>query len=187
MNRPTGVTILGWVAVVFGAIGLVMAVMGVFAAIALMALGAGAAGVGAVAGGASLAGGAFLVLALSIWTAALCAVEIAFGAGALQLKPWAWTLGMIWTWVSVATNILSVFANRGSGLIGAIIGILVAIAILYYLYTEEVRAAFGKSDQVAPSFMAPVFEQIDKLVASNKGGAQPSAQSPTQHPGPPTQ
>jgi len=187
MNRPTGVTILGWVAVVFGAIGLVVAVMGVFAALALMALGAGAVGVGAVAGGASVAGGAFLVLALSVWTAALSAVEIAFGVGALQLKPWAWTLGMIWTWVSVATNIVSVFANRGSGLIGTIIGILVAIAILYYLYTDEVRAAFGKSDQAAPSFMVPVFEQIDKMVASNKSGAQPPVQPPTQPPGPPLQ
>ena len=183
MNRPTGVTILGWVAIVFGAIGLVVAVMAVFAAMALMALGAGVVGVGGVAGGASLAGSAFLLIALAIWTAALCVVEIAFGVGALQLKPWAWTLGMIWTWVSVATNLVSVIANRGSGLVGVIIGIVVAIAILYYLYTEEVKAAFGKSSQVPPSFLVPVFEQIDKLVAGNKGGAQP----PTQPPAPPAQ
>ena len=174
MNRPTGVTILGWVAVVFGGIGLAVSVTGVIAAFGLMALGAGVAGVGGVAGGASLAGSAFLVLALAIWTAVLCAVEIAFGVGALQLKPWAWTLGMIWTWVSVATNILSVFTSRG-GLVSALIGILVAIAILYYLYTDEVRAAFGKSAQVPPGFMVPVFEQIDKMLSGNKGGAQPPA------------
>ena len=181
MNRPTGVTILGWVAVVFGAIGLVVGVMAVFAGMALMALGAGVAGVGGVVGGASIAGGAFLVLALAVWMAVLSAVEIAFGVGALQLRPWAWTLGMIWTWVSVASSILSLVANRGSGLVSALISIIVAIAILYYLYTDEVKAAFGKSSQVPPSFMVPVFEQIDKMLASNKGGAQP----PTQPPAPP--
>jgi hypothetical protein len=170
MNRPQGVTILGWVAIVFGALGLVVAVMAVFAGMALLALGAGAVGVGGVAGGASLAGGAFVVLALAVWTAVLSAVEIAFGVGALQLKPWAWTLGMIWTWVSVVTNVVSVFASR-SGVISAIIGILVAIAILYYLYTDEVKAAFGKSDQTAPGFMVPVFEQIDKMLAGNKTGS----------------
>jgi hypothetical protein len=167
MNRPMGVTILGWVAVVFGVLGLVVAVMAVFAGLALMALGAGAVGAGGVVGGASLAGGAFIVLALAVWTALLSAVEVAFGVGALQLKPWAWTLGMIWTWVSVATNVVSVFASR-SGIVSAIIGILVAIAILYYLYTDEVKAAFGKSDQAAPGFMVPVFEQIDKMVSGNK-------------------
>jgi ABC-type antimicrobial peptide transport system permease subunit len=170
MNRPQGVTILGWVAIVFGALGLVVAVMAVFAGIALLALGAGAVGVGGVAGGASLAGGAFMVLALAIWTAVLSAVEIAFGVGALQLKPWAWTLGMIWTWVSVVTNVVSVFASR-SGVVSAIIGILVAIAILYYLYTDEVKVAFGKTDQAAPGFMVPVFEQIDKMLASRKPGS----------------
>jgi hypothetical protein len=170
MNRPTGVTILGWVAIVFGAIGLLVAISGIIAAFGLMALGAGAVGLGGVAGGASLAGGAIMVLGLAIWMAVLSVVEIAFGAGALQLKPWAWTLGMIWTWVSVATNILSVFASRG-GIVSALLGIVVAIAILYYLYTDEVRAAFGKTDQAPPGFMVPVFAQIDKLVAGGKSSS----------------
>lgn len=173
MNRPMGVTILGWVAIVFGVIGLIFSVVGIFGAIALMTLGAGIVGVGGVAGGAAVAGSAFLLLALTIWTALLCCVEIAFGIGALQLKPWAWTLGMIWTWISVATNLVSLIVSRGSGLLGAVIGILIAIGILYYLYTDEVRAAFGKSEQVPPSFMVPVFEQIDKMVASGKGGPPP--------------
>lgn len=179
-----GVTILGWVAIVFGAFGLIASVMGIFGALALLALGAGAAGAGGAIGGAALAGSAFLLLALVIWAAALCLVEIAFGVGALQLKPWAWTLGMIWTWVSVATSIINVVANRGGGLLGALISIVVAIGILYYLYTDEVKAAFGKSDRMAPPFMVPVFEQIDKIVASGnqqaaqarQGGYQPPSQ-----------
>jgi hypothetical protein len=188
MNRPMGVTILGWVAIVFGALGLIAAIMGAFAAMALMAVGAGAVGLGGAAGGVALAGGAFLLLALVVWAGVLCLVEVAFGVGALQLKPWAWTLGMIWTWVSVATNLLTVIANRGSGILGAVIGILVAIAILYYLYTDEVKAAFGKSAQVPPSFMLPVFEQIDKMLA-NRGNAQPpqgpGAYQPPPPPAPP--
>lgn len=168
MNRPQGVTILGWVAVVFGVIGLGVSGLAVVSAVGLMALGAGAVGVGGVAGGAALAGSALVVLALAVWMIVMSAIEVAFGVGALQLKPWAWTLGMIWTWVSAVTNVVSVFANRGSGLVSALIGIVIAIAILYYLYTAEVKAAFGKSAQMPPSFMTPVFEQIDKLVASNK-------------------
>jgi hypothetical protein len=183
-----GVTILGWVAVAFGALGLIASIMGVFAAMALMAVGAGAVGLGGAVGGAALAGGALLILVLAIWTGALCLVEVAFGVGALQLKPWAWTLGMIWTWVSVATSLLNVIANRGGGILGALIGIVVAIAILYYLYTDEVKAAFGKSAQVPPSFMVPVFEQIDKMLA-NRGGAQPpqgpGAYQPPAPPAPP--
>jgi len=177
MNRPQGVTVLGWVAVVFGAIGLVVSVMGVFAAIALLALGAGVVGVGGVAGGASIAGGAILVLVLAAWTAVLCLVEVAFGVGALQLKPWAWSLGMIWTWVSIATNVVSLVANGGRGIASSLIGIVVAVAIMYYLYTDEVRAAFAKSDQVPPGFMVPVFGQISKFVASNRG-SRPQAPAP---------
>jgi hypothetical protein len=173
MNRPTGVTILGWIAVVFGVIGLIGSIMGIIAMIGVMALSAGIAGSGAVAGGAYLAGSAFLVIALLIWTAVLCAVEIAFGVGALQLKPWAWTLGTIWTWISVVTSVLSVVINRGSGIFSMLLNVVVAIAILYYLYTDEVRAAFGKSDKEAPGFIVPVFAQIDKMVSGSKGTPQP--------------
>jgi hypothetical protein len=114
-----------------------------------------------------------MLLALTIWTALLSAIEIAFGVGALQLKPWAWTLGMIWTWVSIATNVVSLVVNRGSGIFGTLLGVIVALGILYYLYTDEVRAAFGKSDQVAPSFLVPLFEQVDKMVHSGQGGPPP--------------
>ncbi len=183
MKRPTGVTVLGWLAIVFGALGLVVAVTAVFGALALMALGAGAVGAGGVAGGAALAGSAVLLVVLAIWTALLCAVEITFGVGALQLKPWAWTLGMIWTWVSIASNIVTLVANRGSGLVSTILGVLVAIAILYYLYTDEVRAAFGKTSQTPPSFMVPVFAQIDKMLNSSKSAAPaPAPASPTPAP-----
>ena len=170
MNRPQGVTVLGWVAIVFGAIGLVASVMGIFAAIGLMALGAGVVGAGGVAGGAAIAGNALLLVALLVVTAVLSLVEVAFGVGALQLKPWAWSLGMIWSWVSIGMNVVSLVANGGRGITGAIIGILVAIAILYYLYTDEVRAAFVKTDNAPPGFIAPVFEQIDKMLAGNRGG-----------------
>jgi hypothetical protein len=186
MNRPTGVTILGWIAVVFGAIGLVGSILGAFAALALMFAGAGLAGAGGVAGGAVVAGSAFMLLALTIWTAILSAIEIAFGVGALQLKPWAWSLGTIWTWVSMASTLLTLIANKGSGLFSALLSIIVAIAILYYLYTDEVRAAFGKSDKAAPGFIVPVFEQINKMLASGRGGQPPQAPAgyqPPQTPG----
>jgi len=176
MNRPQGVTVLGWVAIVFGAIGLVFSVFGLIASLGLMAVGAGVAGVGEVAGGASIAGSAFILVAILGVTALLCLVELAFGVGALQLKPWAWSLGMIWSWVSIAMNVVTLVANGGKGITSSVIGIVVALAILYYLYTDDVRAAFNKTAQTPPSFMVPVFEQIDKLVAGNK--ARPQAPAP---------
>lgn len=170
MNRPQGVTVLGWIAIVFGAIGFIASVMGV---IGLMALSAGVVGVGGVVGGAAIAGSALLLVALFVGTAVLSLVEVAFGVGALQLKPWAWSLGMIWSWVSIATSIISVVANGGDGILNAIISVLVAIGILYYLYTDEVRAAFDKTDKVPPGFAAPVFEQIEKMISGSKSGTRP--------------
>jgi hypothetical protein len=108
-------------------------------------------------------------------------VSLAYGVGALGLKPWAWSIGVIWCYVAAISDVVSIFTSRGSNILSPLIGILFSIAILYYLYTDEVRNAFGKSDKAAPSFLEPIFLQINNVLANRGGSAQPP-QSPGGYP-----
>jgi hypothetical protein len=119
-TRPTGITIL---AVLAGIGGVLMAIAG----IALFVLGAVAFG-----GLGALLGIAFLAVA---------ALYLAFCVGALQMKPWAWPLGVVG---AVASIILSVLQLLGGDL-SQIIGIAIAGAILYYLWQPGIKAAFGQA------------------------------------------
>ena len=129
MNRPVGVTILGWLAIVGG----VLAILGAFGAIAaglaLLALTAGA---------------SVIVLAFAVWIGILGVVDIIFGYGALKLSPWAWTLGVVLMIVNVVSSLLQLISAHGS-FGGFIIGLAIDAFILYYLFTPDVKAAFGKT------------------------------------------
>jgi hypothetical protein len=118
--RPTGVTIL---AVLAGIAGVLMAIAG----IALFVLGAVAFG-----GLGALLGVAFLAVA---------ALYIAFCVGALQMKPWAWPLGVVG---AVASIILSALQLLG-GDMTQIVSIAIAAAILYYPWQPGIKAAFGQT------------------------------------------
>lgn len=119
-TRPTGITIL---AVLAGVGGILTAIAG----IGLTVLGAVAFG-----GMGALLGIAFLAVA---------ALYLAFCVGALQMKPWAWPLGVVG---AVASAILSALQLLG-GDISQIIGIAIAGGILYYLMRPEIKSVFGRS------------------------------------------
>jgi hypothetical protein len=119
-TRPTGITIL---AVLSGIAGVLMAIAG----IGLFVLGAVAFG-----GLGALLGIAFLAVA---------ALYLAFCVGALQMKPWAWPLGVVG---AVASIILSALQLLG-GDVSQIISIGIAAAILYYLWQPGIKAAFGQT------------------------------------------
>ena len=172
MKRPMGVTILAWLAIVGGVLEIFVAIFAVITLMAALAISGAAAASGALGAGAGLAMASMFGLVLTIWLGVLGVFGIVFGAGALGLKPWAWTVGVIWCYVAAVSDVINVFASRGGGILSAIIGVLFALAILYYLYTQEVRVAFGKTAKVPPSFMVPVFEGIDKMLA-NSGGQRP--------------
>lgn len=185
MKRPTGVTILAWLAIVGGALEILAAIFAVIALMAALAFTGAAAAAGALGGAAGLAVVSIVALVLTIWIGLLGIVAVVFGIGALGLKPWAWTLGVIWCYVAAVSDVLNIFASRG-GLVGGIVGILFALAILYYLYTQDVRVAFGKADKVPPSFLVPVFAQMDKMFSSGRGPQQPQgpgSYQPPQAPG----
>ncbi len=127
-ERPLGVTILAVLAIIGG-------IFGLLGAIALLGLGAVATGVDGGLGGITLLlGVAFLVLAL---------LELAFGFGAWTLKPWAWTLGVASQVLSLILIVINI--ATGSPITSQIVGIIIAAVILYYLFTPNVRAAFGKA------------------------------------------
>lgn len=117
--RPTGITIL---AVLAGVGGILTALAG----IALFALGAVAFG-----GLGALLGLAFIAVA---------ALYIAFCVGALQLKPWAWPLGVVGAVASIILGALQLIGGDFS----QIIGIAIAGGILYYLNQPGIKAVFGR-------------------------------------------
>lgn len=118
--RPTGITIL---AILAGIGGVVMAVgaIGIFVLSTVVFGGLGA-----------IMGLAFIAVA---------ALYIAFCVGALQLKPWAWPLGVVG---AAASAILSVLQLIGGDLT-QVVGIAIAGAILYYLNQPSIKALFGKA------------------------------------------
>ena len=128
--RPQGVTILAVLAAIGG-------VLGLLAGVALLGLG----GAAAAAGGSGLLasyGAIFGILAI-----AQGALALAFAYGAWTLQPWAWMLGVVAFGLSLALSVLNVV---GGGNIGSqAVSIVIAIAILYYLFTPAVKQAFGRA------------------------------------------
>lgn len=153
MNRPTGVTILGILAIVGG----VFAILGSLFAVAgsLLALFVGAATVGE-RGSLGLAAVGAAGFVFSIVFLVIGVLYIVFGTGVLRLRGWAWTLGVGLSIVSIASDVLRVLTAHGAWG-GAIVSIAISGVILYYLFTPDVKAAFGKS-AVGPT-MAPLQGQ----------------------------
>ena len=122
--RPTGITILAVLAAISGVLGILggLAVIGLSGVLAT-----------AYGGFYSLIG--FGILAVSI-------AELVFAFGAWSLRPWAWTLGIGLEIANVVLQVL--WITQGAGFGNVIVSVIVALAILYYLDTPAVRAAFGK-------------------------------------------
>jgi hypothetical protein len=135
MERPVGVTILAILALIGG-------VFSLFGALIVLGLGGAVTIGGAATGHAGAAVGGGLIFVMGILVAVSGLLSLAFGVGALQLKPWAWTLGIVAEGLSILTSLMGLSRSDNRG--GSVFGILVAVAILYYLFTPRVRAAFGK-------------------------------------------
>lgn len=138
MKRPIGVTIVAVLAIILGVLqllgglGLLGAVTGLVPglteAISGFMPGAGATGLfGALGIGAGVAAVIMAVL------------SVVFGVGALGLRPWAWTLGVVLFAISVISGVVALVAEFT---IPVLISTVVAAAILAYLFTREVRSAF---------------------------------------------
>jgi hypothetical protein len=126
-QRPLGITILAIVTFILGIVGILSWLSRFF----------GKPFWGS--GGAAFVNGAYdywLVLFI------LSALQILFGYGAWRLKPWGWTLGVVSQIISIAFSLLFIF--MGSSLIAQLFAILIAVCILFYLFTPDVKRAFNR-------------------------------------------
>lgn len=122
-QRPTGITILGLLAVLNGAWNLF---------IALPAMGFTMVFDGFNAG---LASGVINVAQGVLW--------LAVGIGAFKLKPWVWILGILGAALAVVSVIWGIITGEGAWFCG-LFGLIVPGIILFYLTRPHVKAAFGR-------------------------------------------
>ena len=136
--RPTGITILAILAAIAG-------VFGLLGGLVVLGIGGALVGTGLLGGLVGIIGLIVLVVAIG---------ELAFAYGAWMLKPWAWTLGVAVEIVGIASAVLYLLAGQSIG--SQLIGIVISLAILYYLDTPAVRTAFG---QPAESYYAKMMKR----------------------------
>jgi hypothetical protein len=123
--RPTGVTVLAVLEIISGIIAIAFGAL--FGTI-INSMGVGIVGgeFGAIFG---VIGGITVVLG---------AISFVMAWGLLKGKPWTWTITLILTIISLIFDLPSM----------NVIGIIIDIVILYYLFRPHVKAYFGKGAQV---------------------------------------
>lgn len=137
MKRPTGVTILAVIAVIYGIFDLLLALLGLLGS-ALLASHVGAARIQYSAGTLAYA---------TISDAVLGILYLVFGIGAFRFKGWAWTIGVAALVLEAVKEIAGIVIQGfkvGTIVLDGII-IVIALALLWYLFRPDVRGAFGKT------------------------------------------
>ena len=135
-QRPTGVTVLAVLALIGG---LIMVFFGGFEAMLGPMLGeemarqSGEAADAAVGGVMAFMGVGFLVVGI---------VQLVTAYGLFTLKSWAWMLAVVLQFIALVMNGLQLTGDKMGA---AVISMLIAIGILYYLFRPHVKQAFGRS------------------------------------------
>ncbi len=132
-SRPTGVTILAVLQLIGGILSVVAGLTALFARDAIsQQLSTGANVPPELAAGLPAGLGWFFLITGAI------ALFLAWGL--FTLKGWAWLTTLIFQGLNIASHLASFGSNAGS----AILGIVIAGIIIYYLLTPQVKRAFGK-------------------------------------------
>jgi hypothetical protein len=134
MKRPIGVTILA-ILVILGGVGLIGALL-------LFILSAAIAGVPVPNGFHNLSAGS--VITVGAVALVLGALDIVWGIGALQLRPWAWMLGIALGVLNILGSGLNLVVGRGLQP-SDFISVVLAVIIIVYFFTPRVRRAFGRA------------------------------------------
>lgn len=138
-EHPAGVTVLGILAIIWGVLSLCGG--------ALLLLGDTIlARRIALRTGVPPRGLATIVLVFGLVLLVQATLYIVFGVGALQMSPWAWTLGVVLALVGLVVRVATLFFDqRLSTVVGDLIGIVVDIIVLVYLFQPRVRHAFRQA------------------------------------------
>jgi len=166
-SRPMGITILAVLEILIGIVGFLasLAIIGLSALLSTLPR------VGSLLGTFGLVIGGVVLFFSLIW--------LATGAGFLHGRGWSWTLGMIF-------SILSLLGAVGAltiGLItGGVGGLIFWGVMLYYLTRTQVKAFFGKTGLPSnpalglPYSLGPQVNQPQ--IATNAGYGRPLAAGP---------
>ena len=122
--RPTGVTII--------------AVLEIISGIVAIAFGVSVGLMGSMGSMGSMSGLGVIIGALGWVVVVIGIVSFILAYGLLKGKSWAWNATLIFTIISLVFDLLSM----------NVIGLIIDIVILYYLFRPHVKAFFGKSEQV---------------------------------------
>ncbi|MCX6700626.1 MAG: hypothetical protein NTV68_12035 [Methanomicrobiales archaeon] len=120
-GRPLGVTILGILWIIGGLFAIIGGVLGG----AILSV----AGFGGI--GAALGVGAFII----------GIIDLLLGIGCFKAWSWVWIVGVIFSAISILIGIVSLLTTGFS----ALLGIIIAAIILYYLFQPQVKAYFGNA------------------------------------------
>jgi hypothetical protein len=94
--------------------------------------------------------------AFSLWTGigllVLGVAAIVFGIGALGLRSWAWMLGIVTFGLSAIAGIgYMLLLGVGGVTVASVLGLVLSIAIVAYLFTETGREALGHGHHIDAS------------------------------------
>jgi len=168
-SRPVGITILAVLEILIGIVGLLASLV----IIGFSTLFATLPTVGSLLGAIGLVIGGVVLFFSIIW--------LATGVGFLHGRGWSWTLGVIF-------SILSLLGAVGALTIGLITGGVGGLVfwglMLYYLTRTHVKAFFAKGGlPITPTYALPysLGPPINnpQTTASNTGYGQPSAVGPS--------
>ena len=120
MNRPLGVTIIALLLIIGG-------VLGVLEALDLL-------GVWDLFGLDESTGVGIGILIVAV-------ANLLVGFGFWSLQGWAWTIAVIVTVLRLIGAVAGFFIG---GLATGIVGLVIVLIILWYLFRPEVKAAFGR-------------------------------------------
>jgi hypothetical protein len=138
-QRPAGVAILGVLAIIWGIFGLCGS--------SLLLLGdAFLARRVALRVGVAPAALATLILVVTLLLLVQSLLYIVFGVGALQLSPWAWTLGIVLALIGLVVRLAGLTLDHRLGAyVVAILGLVVDVIVLVYLFRPRVQQAFAQT------------------------------------------
>src|SRR5881296_148932 len=166
-SRPVGITILAILEILIGIVGLLASLV----IISFSALFATLPTVGPLLGAIGLVIGGVVLFFSIIW--------LATGVGFLHGRGWSWTLGVIFSILSLLGAIGALTIGLITGGVG---GLIFWGLILYYLTRTHVKAFFGKAGLPfnpaygLPYSLAPQSSQPQ--IATNVAYGRPSAAGP---------
>lgn len=134
-QRPTGVTILAVLCVIGGLLALIFGSLFTFMGPTIAAQAAAADEAAAMATGPMMMG--FGVFGLIMGLLYLITAYGLFG-----LKPWAWMVAVVVQVLAFVSHLAGLFQGQVAG---AVVGLLIAGGILFYLMRPHVKAAFGRA------------------------------------------